>query len=187
MTCSKCSPHTGLCTGWGWSCGELSQNHMYVVTTLGAQSDAESKLTHSLWITVVIHRCGRGCSTAISTAVETVCDAVCNFAPLTPRPHPLSLGNCLRPFRACVPAIARAYVSIAQPIPSGKPLPAEENCRDHQADLPAQQPSSFEDARLPSAHVDPRRPRHSGCPPSQGPCQAVRLRHPGAAARAPHG
>ena len=187
MTCSKCSPHTGLCTGWGWSCGELSQNHMCVVTTLGAQSGAESKLTHSLWITVVIHRCGRMRSTVIYTAVDTVCDAVGNVAALTCGPNPLSLGLCLRPFRACVPAIARAYVLIAQPIPSGKPLPAEENCRDHQADLPAQQPSSFEDARLPSAHVDPRRPRHSGCPPSQGPRQAVRLRHPGAAARAPHG
>ena len=61
---------------------------------------------HSLWITFEIHRCGRGCSTAISTAVETVCDAVGNPAALTRRAGPLSLGTCLRPFRACVPAIA---------------------------------------------------------------------------------
>ena len=159
---------------------------MAVVTTLGPQRGAESKNTHCLWITVVIHRCGRGCSTAISTAVETVCDAVGNPAALTRRAHPLSLGTCLRPFRARVPATAPRWADSPTDT-SGRPLPAEENCRDHQADLPAQQPSSFEDARLPSAHVDPRRPRHSGCPSSQGPRQAVRLRHTGAAARAPHG
>ena len=70
-------------------------------------------------------------STVICTAVDTVCDAVRNAAALTCGPNPLSLGLCLRPFRACVPAIA-PRVSIAQPIPSGKPLPAEENCRDYQ-------------------------------------------------------
>jgi len=114
-------------------------------------------------------------STVICTAVDTVCDAVGNAAALTFAPNPLSLGLCLRPFRACVPAIARAYVSIAQPIPSGKPLPAEENCRDHQADLPAQQPSSFEDARLPPAYEHPRWPRNPGCTPSQGPRPPLRL------------
>ena len=62
-------------------------------------------------------------STVICTAVDTVCDAVGNLAALTFAPNPLSLGNCLRPFRACVPAIARAYVSIAQPIRVGNHSP----------------------------------------------------------------
>ena len=42
----------------------------------------------------------------ICTAVDAVCDEVGNSAPLTPRADPLSLGSCLRPFRARVPAIA---------------------------------------------------------------------------------
>ena len=59
----------------------------------------------------------------ICTAVDTVCDAVGNGAALTCGPNPLSLGLCLRPFRACVPVIARAYVSIAQPIRVGNHSP----------------------------------------------------------------
>ena len=46
--------------------------------------------------------------------MDTVCDAVGNVAALTCALNPLSLGLCLRPFRACVPAIAHR-VSIAQP------------------------------------------------------------------------
>jgi hypothetical protein len=45
-----------------------------------------------------------------------------------------------------------------------------------QAHLPAEQPSSGQDPRLPPTHAHPRRPRHSGCPSPQGPLRTVRLR-----------
>ncbi|MDQ1709505.1 MAG: hypothetical protein QOG49_890, partial [Frankiaceae bacterium] len=38
-----------------------------------------------------------------------------------------------------------------------------------QAYVPAEQPPSCQDARLPAAHAHPRRPRHSCCPARQGP------------------
>jgi len=51
----------------------------------------------------------------------------------------------------------------------------EEIFSDHQADLSAEQPSSFEDARLPPAYEHPRWPRNLGCTPSQGPRPPLRL------------
>ena len=47
-----------------------------------------------------------------------------------------------------------------------------------QADLPAEQPPSRQDARLPAAHAHPRRPRHPLRAPPQGPRRAVGLSRP---------
>jgi ribonuclease P protein component len=46
-----------------------------------------------------------------------------------------------------------------------------------QAHVPAEQPPSGQDPRLPPAHADPCRPRHSRRPPGQGPLAAVGLSH----------
>lgn len=53
-------------------------------------------------------------------------------------------------------------------------------CRE-QAHVPAEQPSSSQEARLPPPHAHPRRPRHPECPPQQGPQQALRLSSHGSA------
>ena len=45
-----------------------------------------------------------------------------------------------------------------------------------QAHLPAEQPSSGQDPRLPPAHAHPRRPGHPGCSSPQGSLRTVRLR-----------
>ena len=44
-----------------------------------------------------------------------------------------------------------------------------------QADFPAEQPAPCEDPRFPAAYAHPRRPRHPGCPSSQGPRRALCL------------
>ena len=56
---------------------------------------------------------------------------------------------------------------------SGRPRLSEN--KDDQAYFPAQQPSSCQDARIPSSHAHPRRPRHSGCPSPQGTHRALGL------------
>ena len=48
-----------------------------------------------------------------------------------------------------------------------------------QADLPAEQPSSPQGARVPSAHAHPRRPRHHLRAPPQGPQEPRGLSEPG--------
>jgi len=45
-----------------------------------------------------------------------------------------------------------------------------------QAHLPAEQPSTGQDPRLPPSHAHPGRPRHPGRPPRQGSLRTVRLR-----------
>ena len=45
-----------------------------------------------------------------------------------------------------------------------------------QAHLPAEQPSTGQDPRLPPAHAHPRRPRHPGLSSPQGSLRTVRLR-----------
>ena len=45
-----------------------------------------------------------------------------------------------------------------------------------QAHLPAKQPPTGQDPRIPSAHAHPCRPRHPGCPSPQGSLRTVRLR-----------
>jgi ribonuclease P protein component len=47
-----------------------------------------------------------------------------------------------------------------------------------QADLPTEQPPSGEDPRVPASDAYPRRPRHPGGPPSQGPQRTVGLSRP---------
>ncbi len=50
------------------------------------------------------------------------------------------------------------------------------SCCREQADLPAEQPPSREDARFPPAHAHPRRPRHPRRSSPQGPRRALGLR-----------
>ena len=47
-----------------------------------------------------------------------------------------------------------------------------------EAHVPTQHSPSGEEPRVPSSHVDPRRPRHSRRPPAQGPHPAERLSSP---------
>jgi ribonuclease P protein component len=49
---------------------------------------------------------------------------------------------------------------------------------NEQENVPAEQPSSRQGARIPPSHAHPRRPRHPRCTSSQGPHRALRVSTP---------
>ena len=105
------------------------------------------------------------------------------FDPVLPAPVPwtepvLRPFSHARAFRRGFPIAAgrRRSRTLIQPHQPGHRRPCSNGDPREQAHLPAEQPSPGQDPRLPSAHAHPRRSRHPGGPPSQGPHRAVRLR-----------